>query len=559
MILRGCPISIELFKRKKPFSKEAIGLFFNLLVQSKTSMNEGIEKSGKVTFRDYQQHQILLLPPSLEELIGPKNLVRVVNEFIDRIDVKVLEQGYKGGGASNYHPKMMLKVLIYAYSTKLYSCRRIDQALCENIHFMWLSGMQRPDFRTINNFRSGTLKPLIEEIFGGLLSLLVEDGYVKLENYFVDGTKLQADANRHTAVWAKNTKRYKEKLQIKVKELLAQIDQENQREDEQYGDKQNETEGQDSLLTSEQIAQRADQLNEILIQTNDKKSKKKKLGMQRKLRVAAQKMDHYEKQQQVLAGRNSYSKTDRDAVFMRMKDGQFLPAYNVIQGTENQFIINYTLSQSSGESHLLKGHLQQLHSRMGKLPENIIGDAAYGSEENYAYLTDQSSIAYLKYTGYYHEQTGKHKENRFHRDNFPYDSATDSFTCPNGKQLIQKSKTTEIRPGGYERTTLSYESTDCSECSLANSCKKQDQERRQFSFSPAWDKYKQQARERLSTEKGCELKKQRSVDVESSFGDIKYNQGYSRFRLRGLKKVNIEWGLIAISHNLRKVALQRAA
>ena len=244
---------------------------------------------------------------------------------------------------------------------------------------------------------------------------------------------------------------------------------------------------------------------------------------------------------------------------MRMKDGKFLPAYNVIQGTENQFIINYTLSQSSGESHLLKGHLEQLHSRIGKLPQNIIGDAAYGSEENYAYLADQSSIAYLKYTGYYNEQTRQYKENRFLRENFPYDPPTDSFTCPNGKQLIQKSKTTEIRSSGYERTTLLYESTDCMGCSLANSCKKPDQDRRQFSFSPAWDKYKKQAMERLSTEKGCELRKQRSVDVESSFGDIKYNQGYNRFRLRGLKKVNIEWGLIAISHNLRKVALHRAA
>ena len=237
-----------------------------------------------------------------------------------------------------------------------------------------------------------------------------------------------------------------------------------------------------STLTSEQIAQRADQLNETLVQSHDKKSKKKKLGVQRKLRAAAQKMVHYEKQEQVLAGRNSYSKTDHDAIFMRMKDGQFLPAYNVIQGTENQFIINYTLSQSSGESHLLKGHLQQLHKRIGKLPQNIIGDAAYGSEENYAYLEDQSSVGYLKYTGYYLEQTHKHKENRFHRDNFPYDSATDSFTCPNGKQLIQKSKTTEIRAGGYQRTTLSYECTDCGQCSWANSCKKPDQERRQFKF-----------------------------------------------------------------------------
>jgi len=101
-------------------------------------------------------------------------LVRVVNDVLERIDLKVLEEGYKGGGASNYHPRMMLKILLYAYCTKLYSCRRIDQALGQDIHFMWLSGMQRPDFRTINNFRSGTLKPIIEKIFGEVLNFLME-------------------------------------------------------------------------------------------------------------------------------------------------------------------------------------------------------------------------------------------------------------------------------------------------------------------------------------------------------------------------------------------------
>lgn len=522
-------------------------------------MTKDTERSGKVVFKDYSQHQILLLPPSLEELISPKHLVRVVNEVIERIDLRILEQGYKGGGASNYHPRMMLKVLVYAYSTKLYSCRRIDQALGQDIHFMWLSGMQRPDFRTINNFRGGTLKALIERIFGEVLDFLLEQGYVKLENYFVDGTKLQADANKHTAVWAKNTKRYKENLQIKIKELLVQIDEQNHREDEQYGQKQTESEGHDSTLNSEQIQQKAAQLNEQLTRINSGEQKRNTIRLQGKLQQAAKKMSHYEHQEKVLSGRNSYSRTDHDATFMRMKDGQLLPAYNVIQGTENQFIVNYTVAQSSGESHFLKGHLEQVEQLVGKLPENIVGDAAYGSEENYAYLKDHSSNAYLKYTGYFNEQTRKYKEDRFHRDNFPYDRTTDSFTCPNGRKVIQKSQTVEVRPGGYHRTTHLYSSQDCTECPFAKDCKKPDQQLRQFSVNPAWDRFKQQARERLSTEKGIWLKKQRSVDVESAFGDIKYNQGYTRFKLRGLNKVKIEWGLIAISHNLRKVAIHKKA
>jgi transposase len=238
-------------------------------------MNEDIEKSGKVIFKEYHQHQICLLPPSLEQLISPKHLVRVVDGVIDQIDLKILEQGYKGGGASNYHPRMMLKVLVYAYSMKLYSCRKIDQALGQDIHFMWLAAMQRPDFRTINNFRSGTLKSLIEKVFGEVLDFLLEQGYVKLENYFVDGTKLQADANKHTAVWASNTTRYKGNLQAKVKELFNQIDEQNKQEDEHYGDGHHESEGQDSNLSSDQIRQKAAQLNEQLAQTEDKKEQRK--------------------------------------------------------------------------------------------------------------------------------------------------------------------------------------------------------------------------------------------------------------------------------------------
>ena len=522
-------------------------------------MIKDTEKSGKVVFKDYNQHQISLLPPSFEELISAKHLVRIVNSVIDRVNLKTLEQSYKGGGASTYHPRMMLKILVYAYSVKTYSCRRIDQALGQDIHFMWLSGMQRPDFRTINNFRSGPLKSILENVFREVLDFLIEQGYVKLENYFVDGTKLQADANKYTAVWAKNTARYKEGLQEKVKTLFKEIDAENQQEDKEYGEQHLESEGQNSTVSSEQILQKAADLNEKLSQTDTKKEQRKIKSVQRKLQRAAMKMEDYEHQQSVLKDRRSYSKTDPDATFMKMKDEQFLPAYNVMHGTENQFIVNYTITQSGAETHLLKEHLKKLEQITGSLPTNIVGDAAYGSEENYAYLKEKSCEAYLKYSGYYHERTREHQKNIFHRDNFPYDPATDSFTCPNGEHLIRKTISKQTNPNGYERTTIHYESRNCEGCNLATACKKSSQNPRQVTVSPVWEKFKEEARQRLLSDKGTRLRKQRSVDVESSFGDIKFNQGYTRFRLRGLAKVNIEWGLIAMSHNLRKAAIKAAA
>ena len=174
-------------------------------------------------FKEYTQGQIVLLPRDLEEEIEPNHLVRVVNAAIEKMDLQVVYAQYKGGGTSSYHPKMLLKVLIYAYSQQIYSSRKIAKALRENIHFMWLSGNSQPDFRTINRFRGVVVRETIGEIFAAVLRILIEGGYVKLEHYFVDGTKLEANASKYSFVWAKNTKRYKEQVQGKVAELLEQI------------------------------------------------------------------------------------------------------------------------------------------------------------------------------------------------------------------------------------------------------------------------------------------------------------------------------------------------
>ena len=157
----------------------------------------------------------------LEAQIPPKHLVRVVNAAIEKTDLAPLRAQYKGGGTSSYHPKMLLELVVYAYTQQVYSSCKIAKALRENIYFMWLSGNQQPDFRTINRFRSEVVKDVIEDIFTSVLELLIEDGFIKLENYFLDGTKMEANANKYSWVWAKSTKRYKQKLQEKGKELIV--------------------------------------------------------------------------------------------------------------------------------------------------------------------------------------------------------------------------------------------------------------------------------------------------------------------------------------------------
>jgi hypothetical protein len=210
---------------------------------------------------------------------------------------------------------MMLKVLVYAYVSKIYSSRKIAKALREDVNLMWLSGMNRPDFRTINRFRSGRLKGVIDEIFGTMT--MFWDGYVDLEEYFADGTKMGADSNKHKVVWKKNTKRYKQKVQEKIKGVLKEIEEVNREENERYGDRDLEELGEGTDLTSEDIAEQIKRINGI-IKKGPKGDKKKSKAVREIERKLAPRLEKYEEQEKTLAGRNSYAKTDPDATVFSM-------------------------------------------------------------------------------------------------------------------------------------------------------------------------------------------------------------------------------------------------
>ncbi len=155
---------------------------------------------AKIVFKELTSNQNVLFPSSLSDRIPPNHPVRVVNQVVDQLGIICLLSKYKGGGTSSYHPRMMLKVLFYGYLCNLYSCRKIEKALHENIHFMWLSGNNMPDFRTINHFRSGRLREDIKYLFSQFVLLLQSCGYVSLDIQYVDGTKVESASNRYSFV-----------------------------------------------------------------------------------------------------------------------------------------------------------------------------------------------------------------------------------------------------------------------------------------------------------------------------------------------------------------------
>jgi transposase len=553
-----------------------------------------MKRKSSPVFKEYSQGQIVLLPTDLEAQIPSKHMVRVVNAAIEKMDLTALLAQYKGGGASSYHPKMLMKVLVYAYTQQLYSSRKIAKALRENIYFMWLSGNQQPDFRTINRFRSEMVKGMIEDIFTSVLELLLDEGYVKLENYFLDGTKLEANANKYSWVWGKSTRRYKQRLQEKVKELIKQIEQENEAENVEYGERDLEEMGSDEPLDSHKLEQKIQELNQRLKarqgqsekpraetdkqaepspaeeETPKPKDKHHRRGKTRlqKAQAALKKLEEdclprqkkYEDQERKLAGRNSYSKTDVDATFMRMKDdymknGQLKPGYNLQMGTEGQFVVGFSVHQRPGDTGCLVPHLTGVKEKLGRLPKNVIADSAYGSEENYAYLNKERVGNYLKYNTFGKEQRARYKPNPFAADQMQYDPEKDELICPAGERLTYRYTFHVTTDNGYRVEKRCYEAAGCSGCPLKEQCTKAKGNRRvNMSFpSKAW---RQQASQNLNSEEGKKLRSQRGVEVESVFGRLKENWGFRRFLLRGKEKVKAEFGLLCIAHNIAKLAVQ---
>jgi transposase len=391
------------------------------------------KRSHSVAFNAYNQNQISLLPPGLEELISPTHPVRVVSEVIDKLDIDTILKRYKGGGCSSFNPRMLLKVLVYAYINNTYSSRKIEAALKENIHFMWISGMNTPDHNTINRFRSERLKDVLREVFTQVVLLLSEEGLLNIKELYTDGTKIEASANRYTFVWGKAIKTNKEKIATQLKELWKYAQSIAAAElpdtDPTHFDK----------IDAGKVEQTIEQINEAL---KDKPVDKKVI---QKLNYAKKNwpsnLKRYEAQEEVLAGRNSYSKTDTDACFMRMKEdhmlnGQLKPAYNFQISTNNQYIINYSLHQTTADTTTLQNHLEIYRLQYVQNPGVVTADAGYGSEQNYAWLKENEIENYVKYNYFDKDQSGKpDKKYPFKTDMLFYNEEHDFYICPMGQKM----------------------------------------------------------------------------------------------------------------------------
>jgi transposase len=499
---------------------------------------------SKVVFKQYHQGQVCMFPMSLDDKIATDAPVRLVNQIVDELDISKIISTYKGGGTSSYSPRMMLKLVLYAYLNNIYSCRKIEKHNLENIHYMWLTNMQTPDHNTINNFRSKNLKDTIHDIFTQVVQMLVELGHLSLDVVYTDGTKVESRANRYTFVWRKSVEKNKAKLEVKIQKILEQIDegiaQDNQPDDEPP-----------TPIDSKELRKRIAQINRETLSKDDKKAVK---TLEEK---HLPKLMEYEAHLETLGNRNSYSKTDRSATFMRMKDdhmknGQLKPAYNVQVGTENQFFTHYDFFPNPTDFLTFIPFNNGFKERYNKMPKKQVADSGYGSEENYEFMQINDIEAYVKYPLFHAEQKKKYKNNPFIAQNLFYNKAKDYFVCPMGQHMEKVGTSTRKSENGYISHTTIYEAKNCNGCPMRCLCHKAEANRR-IEINHKLNQYRENARKLLTSYEGQEHRKKRPIEPEAVFGQTKANKQYYRFRHFGLDKVKMDFGIFTVAFNIGKM------
>lgn len=503
----------------------------------------------KIRFKEITSGQSVLFPSNICDKIAANHPVRVVNQIVDRLNIDDILSTYKGGGTSSFHPRVMLKILFYSYLNNIYSCRKIAKQLEENIYYMWISGNNSPNFRTINDFRGKKLKDKIQDIFAEFVRMMSQLGYVSLDVQYIDGTKIEAASNKYTFVWKGSTEKNKEKLEARINSILEEIghsietDNLKETNEEKY-----------TPINAEELSQKIAELNQRLAELN--KSQQKSL---KKLREEdLPKLLKYEEQLRILGTRNSYSKTDTDASFMRMKEdhmknGQLKPAYNIQISTENQFVTNFSMHQRPGDTATLISHLEQFKAAHNKQSSVVVADSGYGSEQNYEYADNEHIRAFIKYNYFHKEQKRSYKNNPFLATNLFYNQADNYIVCPMGQHMDFKGINNRESELGYKYQVSIYQAQNCNGCPVRSQCHNSEYNRK-IELNHRLIKYRKQARERLMSKEGLYHRSKRPIEPEAVFGHIKFNNRFNRLTLKGLHKTEVEFGLIVLSHNLRKIS-----
>jgi len=504
-------------------------------------------KKNQLNQKEYsrfkRQYQ-LKLSSEFEILVPMDESVRLLSEVTEELDYTKLYRAYaRKGRKPKTSPKAMFKVLVYGASEGKFASSQVARACRRDINYMWLLGDEpAPDDDALNRFRSKKLSEAAEDLFYQLVKKLRELDEIQFEHLFGDGTKLEANANKYTFVWRKSVGKHQARLEVKLADFVTELC-------DRYG--------LISEITAEDAAAR---LSGLMSEPFVHGRGKRKTQIQRdieKLEEMLARQDKYNNYNETFKGRNSFSKTDPDATFMRMKDdhmrnAQLKPGYNVQFGVEGEYIVGVDISSERSDQLTLIPLIERMEQNLGCRYQDVTLDSGYESEENYTYFEAKQQICYIKPQNYEKSKTRKFKSNMHLRENMPYDDKNDEYTCPNGKKMKAVYTGKRKSRSGFESEITYYECESCEECQLKKNCTRAKGNRK-MQLSKEFIRQRMGSLNRITSEAGILLRMNRSIQVEGAFGVVKQDLGFRQFLLRGNKKVRTEILIVAFAYNINKL------
>mgnify|MGYP000760354983 FL=1 len=512
--------------------------------------------------KDYTLNQSgyqLKLPLELETIIPKNDSVRLLSQFVEEMDLTDLYSTYDR--INSLSPRTLLKIVLYSYMNGDYSSRSMELNCKRDINFMFLlEGHSAPDHATLARFRSIHFAPCSKRILAEVSNILFDLGEISGETIFIDGTKIEANANKYTFVWKKAVTKNQAKLLIKLADFVAEC--------EQLYDIKIVYGNVIKIKHLKRLRKKLYALKNAGNITFVHGIGKRKTPLQKSIEAleeALSKLKEYTQKIHICGERNSYSKTDNDATFMRMKEdamgnGQLKPAFNLQHGVDSEYITWLTIGPQPTDTTTLIPFLKDAEQHLKFKYKNITADAGYESEENYLFLEANNQIAFIKPANYEISKTRKYKNDIGKIENMEYDKISDFYTCKNNRKLTVSHIRHNKTKTGYvsEKTIYTCENcSDCpykSDCIKGNNCKTPLGERTKvLQVAKTFIKHRKEDLERIISDEGVLYRMNRSIQAEGSFGDIKQDMQFRRYLSKGTANVLAESTLLAIARNINKL------
>jgi len=473
--------------------------------------------------RPYEQDQIFLLPPSLNEWVRADNPARVFSEIIDGLDTTAFRQA-KEEGRPAYHPAMMIKVLLWGYATGVRSSRKIEEKLEQDVVFMWLAGLEKPDFRTLCLFRTNN-KGALEKIFTDIIIVAKTMGMATLGLVALDGSKVRANSGIDTFKKLGDWKELLREAKDEAEKIINEAENIDKEEDKIHGANRR---GDELPKEIEKAQDRIEKIEALI-------KKAKELGKEDESRV---------------------SLTDAEASFMH-KGNTSIPAFNAqLAVTEDQLIVYADVTTEPVDVNQTKKAVEGIRETIKDKPKILVADTGYAGGENFKYLEDNKIDGYIPSEDERHigsKKRPKAMEHLFAKEVFTYNTHKDKYTCPQGEILRPVARTQfKSKYSKREITTYRTERGSCAACPLREKCTTNVKLGRAITRN-GYEEYRERMRAKISTAEGRAIYGKRKCLVEPVFGQMKTRNGFSQFLLRGLEKVKLEWKLVATAHNLLKI------